>query len=147
MDPISLFSLFLLFIPFCCFGVIFLGVFGLILWTIFRRFQPYSAEEKSKSESEARGILDGAVPDLLPWSREAFPDLAAEWEGTYRRFLSFFASGRCTSLRDSKRGWLAFVLNFRGNSGFVLARTSNREARLMREQSPCRCRTNPTSSM
>jgi hypothetical protein len=131
MDPISLISLFFFFLPFCCFGVLFVGMFGLLLWFMVRRFQPLTPEERSKAEAEARRILDGAVPNLLPWSREAFPDLAAEWDGSYRQILTFFASGRCPSLRDPQSSWLTFVLNFKANTtGFLLARTSNREARL-----------------
>lgn len=131
MDPINLFTFLTpLFLPLCCFAPIFLGMLGFIVWLISRRLQPFTAEEKSKVEIEARRILDGATPALLPWSRAAFPDLAAEWEGTYRRLLVFFASGHCPSLREPKSGWLAFVLNRKQNGGLLLARTSNREARL-----------------
>jgi len=131
MDPINLFTFLTpLFLPLCCFAPIFLGMLGFMVWLIARRLQPLTAEEKSKAEVEARGILEGAVPNLLPWSREAFSDLAAGWDGVYRHFLMLFASGRCPSLRDPQRSWLAYVLSVKENSGFLLTRTSNREARL-----------------
>ncbi len=130
MDPISLFSLSTVFLPLCCAAPFFLGLLGFIVWLIARRLKPFTAEEKSKAEAEARVILDAAAPNLLPWSRAAFPDLAAAWDGTYRRVINFFASGHGPSLREPKSNWLAFVLNRKLNGGLLIARTSNREVRL-----------------
>src|SRR5262245_57429052 len=130
MEPFSLLTFLAPLFPLCCAAPFFFGLLGFIVWLMARRLQPFTAEEKSKAEAEARGILDAAVLNLLPWSREAFPDLAAAWDGTYRRVINFFASGHGPSLREPKSNWLVFVLNRKQNGGLLIARTSNREARL-----------------
>lgn len=120
---------------FCLLGGFALLVFGVVIFVIVRRSQPYTAPEIAQANAAADAHFAATVPALLPWNASALADLACQWQNPKGAPLFRRGIGQVTSIRQPDHtGWLAFYLDTKGNRGFVRLHASDRKVQLQIEQ-------------
>ena len=115
--------------PFCLALVGLLGVGGLLLWLIRRRWR---SPDETTLAAERRSLLsevEAQMSGLRPWSPEILTDLSTDWDARWQRWgRPWHIQGTIRSLSDPDGPrWVAFRAKIRGAwriEGLLVARTT-----------------------
>jgi len=115
--------------PFCLGALGLVAFAALLVWIIYRQWQPKSTAALAAGSEAMRSKLEQMVASLRPWSSEGLTDLSTDWDARWTRFgRDLSASGSIPSLSAPKGpGWVALALKVRGArqpEGQMQARTT-----------------------
>ncbi len=117
--------------PFCLGGLGFLAFGALLVWIIYRQWQPKSAASLAAERRALHDELERLTltAGLRPWSADALTDLSTDWNATWLQFgRDLSARGTIPSLSEPKGPpWVIFALKIRGArrpDGQLAARTT-----------------------